>query len=91
MKTYLSVLVIACLLVIGCKPGVETASKKFNRLPPAVQKTMRAQAPNAEIADVSQKTRDGIEFYVVEFREPGSNPKIEVTADGRLLNTETCV
>jgi uncharacterized membrane protein YkoI len=88
MKTNLIIMAATGLLLMGCKPGVETASQKFNELPPAVQKTVRAQAPNAEIANVSHETRDGVEVYAVEFREPDRNPKIEVAADGRLLNTD---
>jgi uncharacterized membrane protein YkoI len=75
------------LLLWGCSRSVESASQKFNELPPAVQKTVRAQAPNAEIADVSHKTRDGMDVYEVEFKEPG-NPKVVVAADGKLLNTD---
>ena len=76
------------LLLWGCSPSVESASQKFNELPPAVQKTVRAQAPNAEIADVSKKTQDGMDVYEVQFNEPGKNPKVVVAADGKLLNTD---
>lgn len=76
------------LLMWGCSPSVESASQKFNELPPAVQKTVRAQAPNAEIADVSHKTRDGMDVYEVEFKESGTNPKLIVAADGKLLSTD---
>src|SRR2546423_14305570 len=89
MKIFITTLIaIGGLCLMGCSRSVETASEKFNALPTAVQKTVRAQAPNAEIANVSQKTRNGIEFYEVEFREPGRNPKIEVAADGTLFKTE---
>ena len=88
MKTYIiSLLAASSLLLVGCKPSVESASQKFNLLPPAVQKTVRAQAPNAEIANVSRKTRDGMQIYEIEFREPGTNPKITVAWNGRLLDT----
>jgi uncharacterized membrane protein YkoI len=89
MKAYLLTMVAAgALLTWGCSPSVESASQKFNELPPAVQKTVRAQAPNAEIADISHNTRDGIDVYEVEFKEPGTNPKVMVAADGRLLNSD---
>lgn len=89
MKAYLVTMVAASsLLTWGCSRSVESASQKFNELPPAVQKTVRAQAPNAEIADVSHKTQDGMDIYQVEFNEPGKNPKLIVAADGRLLNTD---
>lgn len=89
MKAHLVTIVAASsLLLWGCSRSVENASQKFNELPPAVQKTVRAQAPNAEIADVTHKTQDGIDLYQVEFAEPGKNPKIMVMADGRLLNSD---
>lgn len=89
MKAYIATIVAAGgLLLWGCSPSVESASQKFNELPPAVQKTVRAQAPNAEIADVSHKTQDGMDLYQVEFAEPGKNPKLMVSADGRLLNSD---
>src|SRR3989440_10382135 len=88
MRLYAITTIAALGLLAACSPSVEKASQKFNELPPAVQKTVRAQAPNAEIADVSHKTQDGMEVYQVEFREPGTNPKLMGAADGRLLNTD---
>ena len=76
------------LLVMGCNRSIESASKKFNELPPPVQKTVRAHAPNAEIANVSQKTHDGMVLYEITFEEPGRNPSVTVGADGRLINTD---
>ena len=88
MKTYLVTLIAAAGLVAGCNRSIESASQKFNELPPAVQKTVRAQAPNGEIATVSKKTENGMDAYEIEFREPGTNPKIIVSADGKLLSTD---
>jgi len=89
MKAYLVTMVAASgLLFWGCSRSVESASQKFNELPPAVQKTVRAQAPNAEIADITHNNRDGMDVYEVEFKEPGANPKIIVAADGKLLSTD---
>src|SRR5690348_6583035 len=89
MKKYLITLLAASGLVAGCNQSVETASQKFNELPPAVQKTVRAQAPNAEIADVTQKTENGAQVYQVEFRnENGANSKILVAMDGTLVGSD---
>jgi uncharacterized membrane protein YkoI len=88
MKAYVVTLIAAAGLIIGCSKSIESASQKYNELPPAVQKTVRAQAPNGEIADVSKTTQNGLEVYEIQFREPGSNPKIVVSTDGRLLNTD---
>ena len=88
MKTQVITLIAAMGLILGCNRSIESNSAKFNELPPAVQKTVRAQAPNAEIADISKKTENGMDVYEIQFREPGTNPKIVVAADGKLLNTD---
>ncbi len=86
MKKYAITLLVASGLLIGCQQSVQTASEKFNQLPPAVQKTARAQAPNAEITDVSQFSTNGMTAYQIEFREQGgANPKIVVAQNGTLL------
>jgi len=86
-KHWLTALAIAGLAA-GCSRSVESASQQFNELPPAVQKTARAQMPNGEIANVSKTTRDGMEIYEIEFRGAGSNSKIQVGTDGRLVSTD---
>lgn len=87
-KSVLSVIAASALLV-GCNQSVESVSQKFNELPPAVQKTARAQDPSAEVVGVSQTTANGVDAYEVEFRgEQGKNPKVLVAADGRLLNSD---
>src|SRR2546421_11794213 len=88
MKTQFITLLAATGLLVGCNKSVENASQKFNELPPAVQKTVRAQSPNGEIADVTKKTENGMDVYEIQFREPGSNPKVVVAADGKLVNTD---
>jgi uncharacterized membrane protein YkoI len=88
MKKYAVTLIAAMGLLAGCNRSIESASTKFNELPPAVQKTVRAQAPNGEIANVSTKTENGTQIYEIEFREPGTNPKILVAADGKLVSTD---
>ena len=88
MKKYAVTLIAAMGLLAGCNRSIESASTKFNELPPAVQKTVRAQAPNGEIASVSTKTDNGTQIYEIEFREPGTNPQILVAADGKLVSTD---
>src|SRR6476469_802548 len=88
MKKYVITMMAAAGLLVGCNQSIESASTKFNELPPAVQKTVRAQAPNGEIANVSSKTDNGMQIYEIEFREPGTNPKILVAADGKLVSTD---
>src|SRR4051812_35060993 len=70
MIKYLITLTAAAAVLVGCEQrNVEKASKDFNQLPAAVQKTVRAQAPDAEIADIDQKTRDGVTVYKIQFRD----------------------
>ncbi|MGN6552341.1 MAG: PepSY-like domain-containing protein [Verrucomicrobiota bacterium] len=88
MKTNVIPFVLAAGLVVGCNRSIESASQDFNTLPPAVQKAVRAQAPNAEIAHVSQDTQNGVQVYEVEFREAGDNPKMVVSANGQVLNSD---
>jgi uncharacterized membrane protein YkoI len=88
MKIYALGLAASLALFAGCNKSVESASQKFNELPAPVQKTVRTQYPNGEVADVSKKTENGMEVYEVSFREPGNNPKLMVAADGKLLNSD---
>ena len=88
MKKYIITLVAASGLLVGCNQNIKSASEDFNTLPPAVQKTVRAQAPNDEIASVSQKTENGAKVYEVELREEGRNPKLVVAADGTLISSD---
>jgi uncharacterized membrane protein YkoI len=88
MKSHLLTLLVAGGLLTACNNSIESASNKFNELPPAVQKTVRAQAPNAEIADVSHTTRDGMDVYEVQLRENGQTPKVVVAPDGKLISTD---
>jgi len=88
MKLQIIAILAALGLLVGCKPSIESASEQFNQLPPAVQKTVRAQAPNAQIADVTKKTENGMDVYEVQFEEPGKNPKVIVSANGKLLSTD---
>ena len=75
-------------LLVGCNRSVESVSEKFNALPAEVQKTVRAQAPNAEIVSIDQKTQDGMQVYEIQFSENGKNPKMIVAADGRVISSE---
>jgi uncharacterized membrane protein YkoI len=88
MKKSVITLLAASGLLLGCNKSIENASVKFNELPPAVQKTARAQSPNGEIADVTKRTDNGIDVYEIQFRGTDSNPKILVTADGKLVSTD---
>ena len=89
MKKYAITMMAAAGLLVGCNQSIENASTKFNELPPAVQKTVRAQAPNAEIAAVNKTTDNGMDVYEVKFKQPdGSTPKVMVSMDGKLVSSD---
>src|SRR5437667_7617075 len=90
MKLYAITTIAALGLLTACNSSVEKASQKFNELPPAVQKTVRAQAPNAEIADVTKTTENGMDVYEIQYRQPGaeSNSKMTVALDGKLVTSD---
>ena len=89
MKKYTIALIAATGLLVGCNQSIETASTKFNELPPAVQKTVRAQAPNGEITAVNNTTDNGMDVYEVKFKQSdGSTPKVMVGMDGKLISSD---
>ena len=59
----------------------------LSALPEAVQKTVKEQAPNAPIADISREQDNGRTVYKVEFRDQGKNPTIKVAEDGTLVQS----
>jgi uncharacterized membrane protein YkoI len=87
MKTHIIALVAVVGLLVGCNRSIETASRDFNSLPPVVQKTIRAEAPNAEIANISTKNENGVDVYEIQFRDSAANPAMVVAADGRVLSS----
>ena len=90
MKNKIIPIVAAASMLVGCtKTSVKTASEEFNELPAAVQKSVRASEPNAEVADVDKDTRNGLEVYKIDFREPDRHPSIWVAPDGTVLKTDT--
>ena len=88
MKTYIA-LIAAVVLLLGCsKSSVQTTSQQFNELPAVVQKTARAQAPNAEIVNVASRIDNGMQIYDIQFHTESGMPKISVAADGKLVKSD---
>jgi hypothetical protein len=66
--------------------GGPTVGTTIQDLPQAVQDTLKTRAPHSEIDDINKTTRNGQVVYEIEFQEPGSNPELFVTEDGRVLS-----
>ncbi len=60
---------------------------QFSALPEKAQKTIQAQAPASEIADISRSEDNGRVIYTVSFKDTGKNPSIKVADDGTLVQT----
>ena len=89
MTKFAVTLLASAGLLVGCNQSVEKASQNFNELPPQVQKTVRAQSPNGEIASVSKMSTNNMDAYKVEFKnDNGRNPVVIVGANGTLLSSE---
>jgi uncharacterized membrane protein YkoI len=90
MKNCIAVMVAAAL-VAGCSQGLQKTSAEFNKLPKAVQKTVKSEAPKAEIARVNETKRDGMTVYEIEFTDAGKNPKMIVTQDGTVIRNDVAL
>jgi len=90
IKVYVVTLIAAAGLAVGCNQSVESNSQAFNTLPPAVQKSVRAQSPNGEITGVSKTTENGMDAWKVDIRNQGANKDNEmvVAADGKVLSSD---
>lgn len=88
IKAYVTSLIAAAGLVTGCNQSVQTASQDFNALPPAVQKSIRAQSPNGDISSISKTTENGMDAYKVELMDQGKNSTMIVADDGRVLSSD---
>ena len=60
---------------------------QFSALPENVQKTIKAHAPDAQIANISRESDNGRTIYEVSFEDTGKNPSIKVADDGTLVQS----
>lgn len=85
MKATVVSAVIFTILMTACKQRTRPAAMTFNDLPPAVQRTIREQAPNAQISNVTIMDQNGRSVYEVTFRAAGGNPRMLVGSDGAVV------
>ena len=67
--------------------GLGSKKVDLSQVPAAVQTTIRSHGGNAEIARITHETKDGRMVYLVEFKEPGKNPKLWIAEDGSIVKT----
>jgi hypothetical protein len=58
---------------------------RIEDLPQPVQKTIRSEAADREIAAIHETALDGRKAYVAQFSESGRNPRVYVAEDGQVL------
>lgn len=93
-------------LMAGCRPEPPAApvaarnpytqplispGAQFSEAPPAVQRTIRAEAGAASIASIQKYDLRGRTLYRVIFENSGVNPPLLVTADGSVLRSNLTV
>lgn len=54
-------------------------------LPARVKRVLTQQAPTAEVADITTRTRDGRLIYRIVFSEPARNPTLYIAEDGTMV------
>lgn len=75
-------------LTLGPLPALLAEEDDLNSLPPAVQKTARAQVGQNEIEEVEDTFEDGKRAYEVEFTRKGEKLAVVISEHGQLLQTE---
>src|SRR5688572_19942613 len=100
MKKQIVCILASIGLMVGCATKEEQYAgsgsapdmgTEFTDLPAAVQATVKAHAPDAQIDDIDKETRSGQVVYEITFSEPGDNPKMHVAADGTIIKSESLI
>jgi hypothetical protein len=106
MKSRVFGVALAALLAAGCATESKTQQAahhtvydkpltspgaKFGALPPAVQRTVLAEAGPAEVVDAVRDTSSGRVVYKIYFLESDIFPPLYVAPDGSVLNPDLTV
>ena len=65
--------------------GGPVTGTRLSDLPESVKNTLKERVPTAEVADIDKETLDGQIVYKISFAEPGKNPSIYITQDGKVV------
>ena len=65
--------------------GGPVTGTRLGDLPESVRETLKERVPTAEVADIDKQTMDGQVVYKISFAEPGKNPTIYITIDGKVV------
>ena len=101
-KLILACVFLAIVGVVGCATHTEPAhypyhqplsspGEKFGGLPPAVQKTVRAQVGAADLYDIRKLDASGRVVYEFLFHDHDRYPPLYVASDGSVLYPDMTV
>ena len=65
--------------------GGPVTGTRLSDLPEPVRQTLKQSVPTAEVADIDKQTLDGQVVYKISFAEPGKNPTIYISPDGKTV------
>ncbi len=65
--------------------GGPVTGTRLSDLPASVRSTLKERVPTAEVADIDKQTLNGQIAYKISFAEPGKNPTIFITQDGKVV------
>ena len=69
--------------------GGPVSGTKLQDLPQSVRNTLKERVASAEVADIDKQNQNGQVVYKISFAEPGKNPALYITADGRIMQDTT--
>jgi len=67
--------------------GGPVTGTRLSDLPEEARRTLRDRVPTAEVADIDKQTLNGQIVYKISFAEPGKNPSIFITPDGKVVQS----
>jgi hypothetical protein len=67
--------------------GGPVSGTRLKDLPQAVKNTLKDRVSSAEVSDIDKETEDGKVYYKISFAEPGKNPSLWISEDGRIVDS----
>ena len=65
--------------------GGPVTGTRLSDLPAPVRDALRKQVPTGEVVDIDKQNLDGQMIYKFSFAEPGRNPALCISEDGKIV------
>ena len=66
--------------------GGPVSGTRLQDLPSSVRQALKERVSSAEVADIDKQDRNGQTVYKISFAQPGKNPALFISADGRIVD-----